>query len=59
MKEVQMNGVRERREIHTEFWWESQKERPLGRCQRRWRIVVQMDLKERGFDGADWIHLAV
>jgi hypothetical protein len=36
MKEVQMDGVRERREMHTEFWWESQKERPLGRCQHRW-----------------------
>ena len=23
------------------------------------RIIVQTDLKERVFDGADWIHLAV
>jgi hypothetical protein len=24
-----------------------------------WRIMVKMDLKETGFEGADWIYLAV
>jgi len=31
-----LDGVKERKEMHTEFWWESQKGRPLGKGQRRW-----------------------
>jgi hypothetical protein len=30
--------------------------RPLGRPRRRW--VIKMDLRERGWDGMDWIDLA-
>jgi hypothetical protein len=32
--------------------------RPLGRPRRRWEDNIKMDLRERGIDGANWIHLA-
>jgi hypothetical protein len=30
----------------------------LGRPRRRWMDSIQMDLRERGLDGMDWIDLA-
>jgi hypothetical protein len=32
--------------------------RPLGRPRRRWVDTIEMDLREIGWDGMDWIHLA-
>jgi hypothetical protein len=32
--------------------------RPLGRPMRRWVDNIKMDLREIGWDGMDWIHLA-
>jgi hypothetical protein len=32
--------------------------RPLGRPRRRWVDNVKIDLRETGWDGADWIDLA-
>jgi hypothetical protein len=32
--------------------------RPLGRPRRRWVDNIKMDLREIGWDGMDWIHLA-
>jgi hypothetical protein len=32
--------------------------RPLGRPTRRWVNNIKMDLRERGWDGIDWIGLA-
>jgi hypothetical protein len=40
------------------YWWESQKERPLGRPRRRWADNIKMDLREVGWDGRDSIDLA-
>jgi hypothetical protein len=31
--------------------------RPLGRPRRRWVDNIQMDLREIGWDGGDWIDL--
>jgi hypothetical protein len=31
--------------MHIGYWWESQKERPLGRARRRWVDNIKMDLK--------------
>jgi hypothetical protein len=33
-------------------------ERPLGRPRRRWVDNIQIDLREIGWDGMDWIKLA-
>jgi hypothetical protein len=33
-------------------------ERPLGRPRRRWVDNIQKDLREIGWAGMDWIHLA-
>jgi hypothetical protein len=32
--------------------------RPLGRPRRRWEDNIRMDLREIGWGGMDWIHLA-
>jgi hypothetical protein len=32
--------------------------RPLGRPRHRWEDNIKMDLRERGFDGVNWIQLA-
>jgi hypothetical protein len=32
--------------------------RPLGRPRRRWVDNIKMDLREREWDGMDWIDLA-
>jgi hypothetical protein len=32
--------------------------RPLGRPRRRWVDNIKMDLRERGWDGVDWIDMA-
>jgi hypothetical protein len=32
--------------------------RSLGRPRRRWEDNIRMDLREIGFEDADWIHLA-
>jgi hypothetical protein len=32
--------------------------RPLGRPRRRWEDNINMDLREIGIDGANWIRLA-
>jgi hypothetical protein len=32
--------------------------RPLRRPRRRWADIIKMDLREKGWDGVDWIILA-
>jgi hypothetical protein len=32
--------------------------RPLGKTRRRWVVNVDMDLREIGWDGMDWIDVA-
>jgi hypothetical protein len=32
--------------------------RPLGRPRRRWEDNIKMDLREVGWEGADWFNLA-
>jgi hypothetical protein len=33
-------------------------EKPLGRPRRRWVDNIKMDLREIGWDGVDWNHMA-
>jgi hypothetical protein len=32
--------------------------RPVGRLRRKWENNIKMDLRETGWGGMDWIHLA-
>jgi hypothetical protein len=32
--------------------------RPLGRPRQRWEHNIRMDLREIGWEGVDWIHVA-
>jgi hypothetical protein len=32
--------------------------RTLGRPRRRWEGNIRMDLREMGWEGVDWIHVA-
>jgi hypothetical protein len=49
--------MRGRRGMHIGYWWESQKKNALGRPRRRWVDNIEMDLREIGWDGMDWIDL--
>jgi hypothetical protein len=45
--------------MHVGYWWESQMEKENGeRPRRRWVDNIKMDLREREWDGMDWIDLA-
>jgi hypothetical protein len=44
--------------MHIEYWWESEKERPLQRPKHKWVDNIKMDLIEIGWCGMDWIDLA-
>jgi hypothetical protein len=35
----------------------ARKKEPLGRPRRRWVDNIKMDLREKGWDGMDWINL--
>jgi hypothetical protein len=35
-------------EVHTRFWWENLKDRPLGRTWCRWKDDIKIDLKSVG-----------
>jgi hypothetical protein len=35
-----------------------ERKRPVGRPRRRWVDNIKIDLRERGWDGMDWIDLA-
>jgi hypothetical protein len=37
---------------------EPERKRPLGRPRHRWEDNIRMDLRQMGWEGVDWIHLA-
>jgi hypothetical protein len=37
----------------------TERKRPLGRPRRRWVYSIKIDLREIGWDGMDWIDLAL
>jgi hypothetical protein len=40
------------------FVRKSEKKRPLGRYRCRWEDNIRIDLREIGWEGVNWIHLA-
>jgi hypothetical protein len=44
--------------MHIGYWWESQKEKSLGRLRSRCVYNIKTDLREIGWDDMDWIDLA-
>jgi hypothetical protein len=40
--------------MHIGYWWESQKEKPLGKPRCRWVDNIKMGLREIGWDGMGW-----
>jgi hypothetical protein len=51
-----MNG--EKRIVYRILVGKPEGKRPLGRPRRRWVDNIEMDLREIGWDGMDWIDLA-
>jgi hypothetical protein len=37
--------------MHIGFWWENQKERPVGRARFTWEGNIKMDIREIGWGG--------
>jgi hypothetical protein len=44
--------------MHTKFWWKTRRKRSLGKPRHRWKDNIRMDLREIGWEGEDWMHLA-
>jgi hypothetical protein len=44
--------------VCTGCWWESLRERPLGRPRRGWEDNIKMNLQEVGGSRGDWMELA-
>jgi len=44
--------------MNTQFCSENLKEKQLWRPRRRWEDNIRMDLREMGWNGVDWMHLA-
>jgi hypothetical protein len=48
----------EKRNVYRILVGNPEGKRPLGRPRRRWVDNIKIDLRERGWDGGDWIDLA-
>jgi hypothetical protein len=48
----------ERRNVYRILVGKPEGKRPLGRPRCRWMDNIKMNLRERGWDGMDWIDLA-
>jgi hypothetical protein len=40
------------------FGWKAQRKETIGRPKHRWEENIRMDLREVGWEGVDWFHLA-
>jgi hypothetical protein len=49
----------EKRNVYRMLVGKPEGKRPLGRPMRRWENNIRMDLREIGWEGVDWIHLAL
>jgi hypothetical protein len=50
--------MREMRNVYNILVGKPEGKRPLGRLRRRWEDNNRMDLREIGWEGVDWMHLA-
>jgi hypothetical protein len=48
----------EKRNVYTILVGNPEGKRPLGRPRCRWVVNIKMDLREKGWNGMDWINLA-
>jgi hypothetical protein len=44
--------------MNTRFWSENLNEETARKICRRWEDNIRMDLREIGWEGVDWMHLA-
>jgi hypothetical protein len=47
----------EKRNIYSVLVGEPEEKRALERTRRRRKDTIKMDLKRRGWEGVDWVHL--
>jgi hypothetical protein len=50
--------MREKRNLYKVFVGKPKGNRPLDRLRHRWKDGIKMHLKEIGWEGVEWIHLA-
>jgi hypothetical protein len=43
--------------MHTIFLLENRKEKTFGRPRRKFEDNIRMEVRERGWEGVDWMHL--
>jgi hypothetical protein len=44
--------------MHRGYWWECQKEKPIGKSRLRWVDIIKIDPREIGWGGMGWIDLS-
>jgi hypothetical protein len=44
--------------MHLKLFGKSERKGPHGRARHSSEDIIEMDLKELGYDGVDWIHLS-
>jgi hypothetical protein len=50
--------MEEERYVYRVLVWRPEGKRPLGRPRHRWEDNINLDLREKGIYGANWIRLA-
>jgi hypothetical protein len=50
--------MEEKKNAHKILVGKTKEKRPIGMHKRRWEDNIRMDLREVGWGGVDWIHLA-
>jgi hypothetical protein len=55
---VRSNALGEKRNAYRILVGKPEGKRPRGRRRRRWVDNIKKDLREIGWDGMDWIHIA-
>jgi hypothetical protein len=53
-----MSHAWERRKLYNILVRKPEWKRPLGRTRCKWDDEIKMDLRETGWKGVEWIHLA-
>jgi hypothetical protein len=48
----------EKRKLYKVLMGKPEGKRPLARLRRRWKNGIKMDLRQIGWEGMEWVHLA-
>jgi hypothetical protein len=59
IRQMKSRRMEEGRNVYRVLVGKPERKRPLERPRRRWEDGIKMDLREIGWGGVEWVHLAV